>query len=460
MTNQHTPPKDLLEAMQYLDWNEALPVDDARWVDTEDARGSHRAFATLLRNVGYDINRKHLRDLKQQHVLLYGHVGSGKSTELNRLAQRLAPDNPFLIIHLDVANELDRNNLQYADVLMALAHKLVEEIERRDMSISPDALKPLEDWFYEQVLTKERQISLGMELETGVQISAGIPMLAKLFSKFKSYLRTNSAYKEALRLTVRNGFTFFAIAFNALLTHVEMRLRERGVAKRVLFVVDGTDKLTDEDNKRFFIVEASQLLAIEGLVIYTAPLHMRFQGSVVQTLEHVTWPMIKAVDKNGNRVDLGHQALSDILLHRVDSSVFAPGALDRLVEMSGGHPRELLRLFRKCCELADENRVTEAIVQRAIELQASEYLRWLTAEHYTILAAEDIRDQGAPYQKGMDQLIINVALLEYNEGSWRRSHPVVRTLISYQEAVVRRDVALTAEKRALEAATAPPTQAI
>ena len=34
-------------------------------------------------------------------------------------------------------------------------------------------------------------------------------------------------------------------------------------------------------------------------------------------------------------------------------------------------------------------------------------------------------------------LLYRLALLEYNDGSWRRSHPVVRTLESYRSAAAQ-----------------------
>ena len=46
----------------------------------------------------------------------------------------------------------------------------------------------------------------------------------------------------------------------------------------MLFLVDGTDKMRGEDTLQFFVQDAEQLLAIQALVIYTAPLDLKDDG--------------------------------------------------------------------------------------------------------------------------------------------------------------------------------------
>ena len=61
---------------------------------------------------------------------------------------------------------------------------------------------------------------------------------------------------------IRNGFTTLAVAFGNLIRTAERELVRVGRAERVLFLVDGTDKMRGEDTQQFFVQDAVQLLAI------------------------------------------------------------------------------------------------------------------------------------------------------------------------------------------------------
>jgi hypothetical protein len=126
--------------------------------------------------------------------------------------------------------------------------------------------------------------------------------------------------------------------------------------------------------------------------------------------------------------------MREILLRRADPSIFASAAeIERLVASSGGHPRELLRLLKLCCEVAD-TKIDAAAVDEAVRLLASDYRRFLEPEDYGVLAKADHDDAHLGNDARTRRLLYNLALLEYNDGSWRRSHPVVRTLEGYTRA--------------------------
>jgi hypothetical protein len=105
----------------------------------------------------------------------------------------------------------------------------------------------------------------------------------------------------------------------------------------------------------------------------------------------------------------------------------------RLIEESGGHPRELLRLLQLCCEFASDL-IDAGIVAQAVAQLASEYRRQLEPEDYALLASIDRDPLDVGNDKRVQRLLYCLAILEYNDGSWRRSHPVIRTLEGYRRA--------------------------
>ena len=112
------PPTNILEVLQKIEYEEALPAGDPRYVDTEAARGSERTFSRLARKFGWDPVSNIFFAPIEKHVLFFGHIGSGKTTELRRYAKQLNDSNRFFAVEVDVLTKLDRNNLQYTEVLM------------------------------------------------------------------------------------------------------------------------------------------------------------------------------------------------------------------------------------------------------------------------------------------------------------------------------------------------------
>ena len=99
-------------------------------------------------------------------------------------------------------------------------------------------------------------------------------------------------------------------------------------------------------------------------------------------------------------------------------------------DLSGGHPRELLRLLKLCCEVAD-GLIDARVVEKAIKTLAADYRYFLQPEDYVLLKAIDANPAHSGNDKRTQDLLQRLALLQYNDGTWRRSHPVVRTLEGY-----------------------------
>jgi hypothetical protein len=274
----YLPPSHLLEVLQNIEYEEALPDGDPRYVDSLEARGSEKTFTRLARKFGWDPVSNAFFAPHEKHVLFFGHIGIGKTTELRRYAGLLNASRRFCVVEVDVLAKLDRNNLQYSEVLMAMAETLLERLQGDGVTLAAVALEPLQRWFGNLVETKTTTKELSAELKTVAEGGGGIPGLVKLLATFTAAFKTGSSQKSEWQREIRNDFTALALAFNTLIRQAEAQLAREGRAERLLFLIDGTDKMRGEDTQQFFVQDAEQLLAIETLVIYTAPLHLKYDG--------------------------------------------------------------------------------------------------------------------------------------------------------------------------------------
>lgn len=81
----YRPPGHPLEVLQKLNLDEAFGPTDPRFVETDAARGGVGTQRNLARKFGLDLELDLFFPNQQRHVLLFGPIGSGKSTELLRL---------------------------------------------------------------------------------------------------------------------------------------------------------------------------------------------------------------------------------------------------------------------------------------------------------------------------------------------------------------------------------------
>ena len=209
----YAPPANILEVLQKLEYEEALPAGDPRFVETQEARGSQQTFLRLARKFGWDPASNAFFAPNDKHVLFFGHIGSGKTTELRRYAQKLNRSKRYYVVEVDVLAKLDRNNLQYTEALMAMAESLLERMVADGYALGEADLKPIRDWFATTVQTSTTSRELNAELKTGLQAGGGIPGLVKLFAGFTAAFKTGASQKNEWRQEIRNSFSTLSTAY-------------------------------------------------------------------------------------------------------------------------------------------------------------------------------------------------------------------------------------------------------
>ena len=334
------------------------------------------------------------------------------------------------MVFADAAQELDVNNLRYQDVLLHLAGKLMERLDRDDIGIEQVYLNKLQDWFTERVEKTEHTRAFALDARAGVNATIGLPFLAGIFARISTSFKTNTTYKTELRSTLQNHFTDFSAGFNQLINAAEA-----GIGRRILFMIDGTDRLSGDDAHSFFIADVHQLQYVHGVFVYCAPVHLAYEGNDIRQnfTKIFRLPMIKVANDDGSRHSEGYAAMREMLHRRAAPELFDSGVADLLIEHSGGHPRDLLQLLLKAHSHAEHDRFDDASARQAVRELATDYRRILTADDYQLLARIDAAPQAPPSSERVRGLLYNLALLEYNDFYWR-SHPVIHTLPAYEAA--------------------------
>ncbi len=433
--------EDIYEAMAALDFEEALDSDDPRYQDTLDARGDFKMFELyrhLFVNTSDPDNFKlPIRLAKSSiYTLFCGHIGCGKSTELRRVAKKLNADNLFFVVFLDVLKELDINNLTYADVLLALAKQLFKTLETQNIHVDKILLDSLENWFKERIETNEKIKTIASEIRSGAEIKTGVPFLSSLFTSMTGFMQSNSTYKQEFRNVIISTFSQFAEAFNRCVVAAEDAIQKAAKGRKILFVIDGTDRLRNEDGINFFVKDVHQLTQIQGYFVYCAPIHLFYeQNQIHRSFTKTILPMIKLHDRDKNPLPDNQKIMREMLFKRFSAKFFThPDLADKLIEYSGGCPRELLRLVYYAYLNMQFDQLDQQAVDLAIKDLAIDYKRLLDTSDYPLLVQIDHTHQAELNSERVRHFLYQTIVLEYNN-FWREPHPAIRLLPAYQEAL-------------------------
>lgn len=425
------------KARDNLKYEIPLEPDSEQFVDLNKARKEFNEESFLWELGIASADAPFEGNIESQYILFGGHRGCGKSTELRRLARELHREDRYFVIFIDVLDELDVNDISYSDILLAQAKVLTEQLEKQKINIEQVFLTRLENWFKETIKIHEEAKELGAGIETGAEAKSGLPFIGSMFAKLTGYIRNNTTYKTEVRNVLRNSFTEFAEIFNSLLQHVEEQLKEAQKGRKLIFIVDGTDRLSREDSHNFFIQDSFQLQLVRSNFIYCAPISLISESSsLTQEFKVVRLPMLKIAEKGvANLEEEACNLLRKLIYLRVDKTLFDDeDVVNYLIRYSGGHVRDLIRLLSYSLgETLGRKKIDRPIVEQAVERLATEYRRLIEQEDYELLVEIDERDKNfVPNSDQTKRLLYDLILLEYNR-YWWQTHPTVTTLSAYKK---------------------------
>lgn len=329
--------------------------------------------------------------------LFTGHRGTGKTTELYRVQDRLIKQEKVFVSFLECERWVDLNDVEPQDLFLQMVRQLVEDLKNAGVSF---ALDKLQGFFREwgEILASEVELK-DLKLKGDVfEITSAIRSIP---GQPRATLRKLLADRRPKLEDLVN---------REILTPAREWLKSpsNGGYQDILLIVDQLDRIPQKslndkgltNHEDLFLNASNVLRALLCDVVYTIPIelayshcHGRLQD--VYGAEIYTLPMVNV------REERGLALFSKIVELRVQKAglsipqVFGEsGLLDRLCRMSGGHPRTLFGLLRSALERATELPLDAEIISRTLKMQASDFRKGLSDEEWAAL--KKVRDTHKP----------------------------------------------------------------
>ena len=397
------------------------------YVDLEAVRGNTGFVETLATPI--------LLGNEPTCQLLTGHMGSGKSTELQQLKARLrASESVPLVIICDVSKELNPADLDYPDLLIMILRGLAIELEPMGISLQTGFFQKRAEWFKRNLL-QEADLN-GLKLKVGMAELTGI-------------LQHSPETKRKLRAFIDPETDSWIEAANDLIGKAKLELRKKGVYQDLVILVDGLDKMSRDDHAKggcsigehLYIERKKELFSLMCHVVYTIPLYLAYSSSAhkITSLYGVTdipvVPVTKVRERPpaGGPYEPGVEQFREVVRRRLDNigatekDIFESGAMDRLIELSGGQLRELIIMTRDAA--VTRLPINDEAIERVANNPRRVYARWLERKHWAII--QEVRKTGRIARtdenaSAADQLLDSRAILHYrNATEWFGDNPLL-----------------------------------
>jgi hypothetical protein len=341
-------------------------------------------------------------------IIFSGHRGCGKSAELRRINNTLHKPDVYFTVFIDLEQEVEVGSFQYADFYALLIHKLIEQLDKEEVTTAVATLRAMANRLFEtetQASSTKGSSKTSADLEGNAGFSffgfGGKASFKQIFSGENEI--SNTVRREVKRNTLR-----IINEFNAALVDVRTKVEEKGKGRDILFIVDGSEKIQYAVYDELFVKNGNIISEISVNMLTAVPItaHYEIEKAPYKFTNRYTVPMIK-LDKYPNAVS----KMKEIVANRIDLSMFIEdNALEECIRHSGGCIRQLFMVVHTALKKSLGSKIEMEHVARAVKELGQDLWEYLGTAHLEVIKADNFR----PADKPVGELLYMLILLKYN----------------------------------------------
>lgn len=411
-----------------FDPRRSLPPDDPFNVDIDRREPQARGYPWATRLADMVV----LPEAPAQ-VFFSGLRGSGKSTELKRMAARLErpEQGGYRVAFIDANDSIDLlNPIDVPDLLAALVHGAEQRVLEAE---SRDPEEALQEGFLARTWAWLTRTDTELT-KAEYTIPAGPKLVAEM--------RTRPTLRQRLRRVLNAHLNRFIEDVRQELAALDKRAQDAGSPGELAVVFDTLEKLRGTSETYEEVLASAERVFVRDApwfdlpvpVVWTVPPPLVTRAR----LEVSFLPMVKLWDRQADeRFEGGYRVLRELVGRRASDpdleALLGPdfeAVLERLITDTGGFARDLLGTLRELVLAAPAD--AEA-VERAVATKHDEVNRIVPTGAYPWLArvagTHSIATRDDDEKALADRLIDNNVVLRYqNRSPWFDVHPALRAL--------------------------------
>jgi hypothetical protein len=372
--------------------------------------------------------------------LFTGHRGAGKTTELNRVRQRLQEGisgRRVFVSMLFAERWVHLDDVQPEDLVYQIVRQLVVDLTEAGFSFAEtkfrSALGGVRDFFKGRVDLDKADVGIDP---------------VKVSLRFEAFPTARKEFRTLLQGLLP---TIYDLTNTEILRRARAWLAqpEHGGYAGIAIIVDQLDRIPRKqlngytNHENLFLDHVGALRALNCDVLYTIPIelaysraHARLQDAYGS--EILALPAVPVTTRDGGEFPAGVAVLREIVQRRVDKAgvgldeVFAdPDLLEDVLRYSGGHIRGLFVMLQSILHRAAELPISWAITQRGLRRAAADLAVPLRPLDWELLArVHESHDKVGDDHGVWNELLRDRFVLAYEDedGHWYDRNPLLGLL--------------------------------
>ncbi len=417
-----------------FDITETEKWEQTLMVELNDFRTPEKGPFLEFLSFQLNIAEEHLTSLNQHHqkIIFSGHRGSGKTLELNLASEYLHHRDRYFTVFIELEKVLPVSEFEPEDFFVLLITKLAEQAAKSGLTFNTEAFDDLAtEWLSDVEIKTEHSTKKGQETSGGAGVKFGIASFLELGANFKAIFSSHSLNSKTIRENVRNNPVQLIAKLNTLFQAMRESLeyhQRLGLGKDLLFVLDGSEKANNEVYKKLFIEDQYLISKLQVNLIASVPIQSFYDIQYSAQQSEYTDYLMPMVDLS---IEGAPAKLAEVVTRRVDADTFfGDNTLPELSALSGGSPRELLKIVNSCFQQSRGKRITPAILERVKNLLGRKMLDRMTSEHKQALRAYKMKEMtlaDPPFRDMLTQLFV------IKSNGSLHVHPLLGPLLSDEE---------------------------
>ncbi len=345
-------------------------------------------------------------------IIVSGHRGCGKTTELRRLHRQLDDPTRYCSVFLSIEEEMEYGSFQPEDLFVWMIIKLAQTVEERRLPTSRAALEQLA----RQLLTDkviEEEMRQSFETELSAEGESGFDFWwVKFAAKAKAVFAGTNQTSTKIRENVRRNTLAVIDQINRLLIDVRGAVEKAQQGRDLLLIVDGSEKLKFEAYEYLFVQNPHLLKALQVNLLIAVPISSFY---LMRSLAGNDFPnqLLVPMIRLGEPGTAANECFKEIVRKRIDEpTFFEADVLDACVLQSGGCARQLLRIVHQVIIKARGNRATLAQADAVFHALGSELRQVLDERH--VAALHGGLDKLELGNEAVRDMLLRLVVLKYN----------------------------------------------
>jgi nucleoside-triphosphatase THEP1 len=377
-------------------------------------------------------------------ILVVGHGGCGKSTELRMLASALR-ESSMPSITIEAREDLDLNNFSFIDILMLIVERLTQYARDQKLRVNKRIISAFHAALSTTITQEYWEDNAEVSAESGLSATIPLPIFLSFISKVTASFKIGSSYKEELRRELDPRKKEIINALNALIDEVNASIAKKNVSAKMVIIIDGLEKCHSENAKKLFRDDISALTSINTHLIIACPINI-YHSPIANTLQSyfdksVIMPMIKTHYRESitDRYDEGIAVIKQLILKRVDTACFEEGVLENIIVMAGGSLRDTCSLVRDSAfeaYMRGENTVNASSAEYVMTRFATDVFYRAGSEDYPMIKKIFEGEREPRNDDSLSNLLLGGVVFEYNGEGWIDLHPLMRQYLEKRPKIL------------------------